>query len=374
LAAEGGRGEGFALVILDGHMPSMDGFEVARRIRGTPELAGATIMMLTSGSQLGDVARCRELGIASSLVKPVAQSKLLSAVRQALAGRPAAVRSAPAPIPAAATSEPAELAGRRLRVLVAEDNAVNLMVVMRLLDKRGDEAVVAENGAKAVDAVRQGRFDLVLMDVQMPVMGGFEATAKIRELEHETGGHLPIVGVTAHALKGDEERCLAAGMDAYVSKPVKADALWAAMAKALMSSEPAVASPSIENDGHRAPDLDEELADLDQDAALANACDDSVLLGRIVRSWLDEAPGRLQAMRAELGRRDTTALEQSAHAVRGSLMLLGALRAAAMAQTLETAASCGRLRELEPALTSLETEIARLAPQFERIVADRRAA
>ncbi len=202
-------------------MPGMDGFAVAERIKKNPKLTGATIMMLTSAGHLGDAARCRELGIAAYLIKPIRQLELLDAMCKALG-------SVPAKQPAAAVDQDRSLSERRpaLRILLAEDNAVNQTLAVRLLEKRGHCVKTAENGRDALAAFSREEFDLVLMDVQMPGMNGFEATAAIRAQERATGAHVPIVAMTAHALKGDEERCLAAGMDAYVSKPIKANVLF----------------------------------------------------------------------------------------------------------------------------------------------------
>ena len=212
------------LVLLDAHMPEMDGFAVAEQIKQDPALAGATIMMLTSGGRPGDITRCRELGIATYLIKPIMQADLLDAILTALstgtlaAGQPA--RDLPIAEPHAAH--------RRLHILVAEDNAVNRRLVVRLLEKRGYLVAAAVNGREALHAMREQEFDLVLMDLQMPEMDGFEVTAEIRRREAALGTHrLPIIALTARALKGDLDRCLAAGMDAYVSKPIEPADLFA---------------------------------------------------------------------------------------------------------------------------------------------------
>jgi two-component system sensor histidine kinase/response regulator len=208
------------LVLLDAHMPEMDGFALAERIKEAPELAGATIMMLSSAAQLGDAARCREVGIECYLTKPVKQSDLLRALQKALGSVPANARR---PVVALQRS------ARPRRILLAEDNVVNQRLAVRLLEKWGHTVVVAPNGRKALDALAGGSFDLVLMDAQMPEMSGFEATAAIRERERATGGHIWIVAMTAHALAGDRERCLRAGMDGYVAKPLQAQVLFDAI-------------------------------------------------------------------------------------------------------------------------------------------------
>jgi len=219
-------GRPFALVLIDARMPQMDGFTLVEQIRGRKEWAVPTMMMLTSAGQRGDAARCRELGVAAYVTKPIAADELLEAVRTVMRAKPRAV--APA---ALVTRHSLREAATGLRILVAEDNVVNQQLAVRLLQKRGHQVTVAANGREALDALANGDFDLVLMDVQMPEMGGLEATVAIRQQEEATGRHIPIVALTAHAMKGDEERCLAAGMDAYLSKPVKASELYAAIEK-----------------------------------------------------------------------------------------------------------------------------------------------
>jgi two-component system, sensor histidine kinase and response regulator len=220
----------YSLVLLDAMMPVMDGFELAEAIKQQPRLAGATIMMLTSADRQGDAARCRELGVAAHLIKPIKQSDLLNSLQQVL-GLPAAdVRK-----PAEALLESAELAAvappaRSLHVLLAEDNAVNQRLALRTLEKHGHTVVVASTGKEALAALDWQTFDLILMDVQMPEMDGFEATVAIRAREQTTGRHVPIVAMTAHAMQGDRERCLEAGMDGYVAKPIQAKELLRAIA------------------------------------------------------------------------------------------------------------------------------------------------
>ncbi len=210
-------GSPFALVLLDAMMPEMDGFTLARRIKQETDLTVATLMMLSSANRGEDAARCRELGVAAYLTKPVRQSTLLDAIMTSLSPSVSVVGQAPLAALPPASGE----ARRTLRFLLAEDNAVNQRLAVSLLEKRGHQVVVVSNGRDAVAALDEGRFDAVLMDVQMPEMDGFEAAAVIRARDAERGGHTPIVAMTAHALLGDRERCLAAGLDAYVAKPLR---------------------------------------------------------------------------------------------------------------------------------------------------------
>jgi len=222
----------FALLLTDANMPEMDGFTLVERIRQQADLRKITIMMLTSAGQRGDAARCRELGIAAYLVKPIGQSQLLDAIMDVL-GTTAETADEPRLVTRHSLRE-----GRpSLRILVAEDNAVNQKLASRLIEKRGHTVVVVSNGLEALEALEKQSFDLVVMDVQMPEMDGFEATAAIREREKSSGKHLPIMAMTAHAMAGDRERCLAAGMDGYVSKPIQAKELFEAVEKLIPVSE-----------------------------------------------------------------------------------------------------------------------------------------
>jgi CheY-like chemotaxis protein len=217
-------GTDFALLLVDAQMPDMDGFTFVERVRQQADLRKITIMMLTSVGQRGDAARCRELGIAAYLVKPIVQSQLLDAILNVLGTK--AEQAHPAPL---VTRHSLREGHRSLRVLLAEDNAVNQVLASRLLEKQGHTVVVAGDGRKALEALEKQKFDLVVMDVSMPEMDGFEAAAAIRAKEGRTGSHIPIIAMTAHAMKGDRERCLAAGMDAYISKPIQASELFQAI-------------------------------------------------------------------------------------------------------------------------------------------------
>jgi len=209
-------GKSFPLILLDAQMPEMDGFALAESIKRKPEWGAATIMMLSSAGQRGDAKRCREIGVAAYLTKPVGQDELLRAILTALGGR-----AAPETPSAVVTRHLLREKSHQLRILLAEDNAVNQKLAVRLLEKRGHAVTVAWNGKEVVAAFQKHTFDLVLMDVQMPEMDGFEATAAIREAEKLSGNHLPVVAMTAHAMVGDRERCLAAGMDDYLTKPIR---------------------------------------------------------------------------------------------------------------------------------------------------------
>ena len=221
-------GEPFQVMLTDSEMPEMDGFTLAENVKQHPKLGRSTIIMLTSSGQRGDAARCRKAGLAGYLTKPIRQAEVRQAILRALGQASRVAASPPAPLitrHSLREGKPAE----GLRVLLAEDNPVNQHLAQRLLEKRGHTVTVANNGREALALLASHNFDLVLMDVQMPEMDGFETTAAIRAIEQKTGQHLPIIAMTAHAMKGDEERCLQAGMDSYVAKPVQAQQLFLAI-------------------------------------------------------------------------------------------------------------------------------------------------
>jgi two-component system sensor histidine kinase/response regulator len=219
-------GQDFPLILLDGHMPEMDGFALAERIRRELGSFGSTVMMLTSAGRLGDAARCRELGVSGYLGKPVLQGELLEAICRILGNEPEERTLAPLITRHALR----ELKGRS-RVLLAEDNAVNQTLAVRLLERRGFTVSVVCDGRAALQALEREDFDFILMDVEMPELDGFQVTAAIREKEKLAGGHIPVIAMTAHVLKGDQDRCLSAGMDGYVSKPIRTSELMAAIEK-----------------------------------------------------------------------------------------------------------------------------------------------
>ena len=229
------RGTPFDLVLLDVNMPGMDGFSTAEQLKSLTGTASPTIMMLTSSDQMGDAVRCKAIGVASYLVKPVRQSALRDAIVKAMsqaAQATAAVKVSPKPGPQ----------GQCFRVLLAEDNLVNQRVAIGILKKAGHSVTLARNGIEALAALGVAPFDIVLMDMQMPEMSGSQAITAIREREQQTGGHMPIVALTAHALKGDRERCLDHGADGYVAKPVSPQTLFAEIAEVLANARTATSS------------------------------------------------------------------------------------------------------------------------------------
>jgi CheY-like chemotaxis protein len=218
------QGTPFAVIMLDAQMPGMDGFQVAAKIKRDMRLARSAVIMLTSAGFRGDAARCRELGIRAYLTKPIKRADLLQAIKTVLGSKAVDGEN-----PAIVTIHSIRENRARLKILLAEDNPVNQTLAVRLLEKRGHEVVVSENGKVALEALDKQNFDLVLMDIQMPQMNGLQATTAIRRGELASGKHIPIIAMTAHAMAGDKERCLEAGMDGYISKPIRVEDLFSAI-------------------------------------------------------------------------------------------------------------------------------------------------
>jgi len=300
------RGDPFHLALTDALMPDTDGFTLGQQVKADDRIAGVTLIMLTSADLPRGRARAAVSHFAGYLTKPVKQSDLLDAILTAFAPkaphRPAS-RNAP---------RPRRSAHRRLRILVAEDNPTNQKLVVTLLTQRGHEVIKVGNGRLAVERAVADRVDVVLMDVQMPEMGGFEATEAIRAHERAHGGHVPIVAMTAHAMAGDRERCLAAGMDDYVSKPLRVDELFATIDRVCGVAGPP--APVIEVPVETAP----TGALVDADAVLASFGGNRAVLRDVIAVFLDDAPVMMKAVEDALAGGDAAALASAAHALKGS--------------------------------------------------------
>lgn len=310
------EGAPYQLVLLDCHMPGMDGFTVTERTRSESGAAQPIILMLTSGAQHGDLERCRQLGIAQHLVKPVRQQELFDSIKQALGGT-----LEPEPLPALVRQAAPE-SGAPLRILLAEDNSVNQKLAELLLQKLGHSVYVVGNGRLAVEALARERFDMVLMDVQMPEMGGFEATAVLREREKATGRHTPVVAMTAHAMKGDREKCIEAGMDDYISKPISSSDLEAMLQKFT---------------GRAVGPEQEQTAPLavDRDGFLNRVGGDFELMREVVEAFAVESPKLFAEMRSAIAALNFRALEHAAHAYKGAISVFSTAPAITLAADLE---------------------------------------
>jgi len=329
-------GTPFDLAILDAQMPDQDGFELATVIRADAQLARTRLLILTSAGQRGDGERCRQLGIQAYLTKPIARADLIEAVGTVLAGAPSAEGVA-----GLVTRHSIAESRHTLRILLAEDNPVNQQVATAMLLKRGHQVDVVANGREAVDAVGAERYDLVLMDIQMPEMDGFEATAQIRALPQR--GTLPIIALTAHALSGERERCLARGMSGYLAKPFKAHELFAVVeGRGPDGTEPAAPAP---------PPVDvAAFRRTMEEAGAAEAVDG------ILATFVETLPQRLDALAAATAGDTAEPIERAAHAFKSAAATIGARHLAALLEQIEAAARDGDVARARDKLESVRRE------------------
>ena len=361
------NGTPFRLMLLDGHMPGMDGFEVAARVKQDPQLHGAEVILLTSAGRSEDVARAKAVGVAAALSKPVKQSELWDAIVTAL-NVPGQQKTRGASPSAAARTR--ARARRPLRVLLAEDNPVNQEVALRLLERRGHSVIVAENGKQALTAIERHKFDLVLMDVQMPEMGGLEATQLIREKEKSTGEHLPILAMTAHAMQGDRERCIAAGMDGYLAKPIDPKSFLQTVEGISQRATRSETTP--QEAGSRDASSNAPRA-LDTKALLEWFSGNRKLLRSIVKTFRDDCPRMMARIRSALAANDANLLADGAHALKGSVGNFGPTAALDTTRKMEKIARQGKLDGAWELYATLEDEIALLLPALHAIGAQKRA-
>jgi PAS domain S-box-containing protein len=345
------KNQPFAILLLDGHMPEMDGFDVAATIHNDPRYENLKIIMLTSAGLPDDVSRCRRLGISEYLTKPVKQSELFDVIITALGEAP--IEKAPPP-----KKRKGARSKRRLQVLIAEDNQVNQLVATRIFEKLGYEVTVVSNGRETVGAVQNRRFDLVAMDVQMPEMDGLEATAAIREWEKTTGTHTLIVAMTAHAMKGDRERCLACGMDGYASKPIRMEELQDVIDE-LTQSERSIKVPE--------PTSDSEADVIDEATLLAGIDGNRQILREIVRLFLVDYPQRLAEIKQAINRGDREAVARAAHTLKGAAGNFAAQKVSAAAQNMEAVGKSGDLSVAKQSFLTLESELALLGARLRKL-------
>jgi two-component system sensor histidine kinase/response regulator len=373
-------GEGFPLVLTDAQMPEVDGFMLVQKIKANPKIAGSTLMMLSSAAQLSDAQRCRQLGVSAYLTKPIKQSELFDTIVLLLCPGDdlrEQVRKIKADFgPSENEDTP------RYQILLAEDNPVNQRVASGILEKHGHTVTAVENGAEALKALAMQRFDLVLMDLQMPEMDGFAATAAIREKEATTSGHLPIVAMTARAMKGDRECCLAAGMDGYISKPVNPKELLSAIGGLLTkprSSENSTTGnhQSLENaDMNASPNkpshaagagepAHENLPAVDFETLLERVENDTTLLEEMIGLYLDSSPRLLTEIESGVQRQDALGVQRAAHALKGALQNLSAAPCAERALVLEQMGRAGQLTSADRTLLELKEELDRLRTELQ---------
>jgi two-component system sensor histidine kinase/response regulator len=349
------------LSVVSASLPGDDAFALADAIRMA---TGSTIVMvLTSLEQSEGAVRCREVGIGAYVTKPVKPQRLVDAARAALslahdAGEPS---SAPKK----------KRIGRALKVLVAEDSAVNRKLFHRILEKHGHEVTTVADGGAAFEAATTRSFDVALMDIQMPVMDGLEAAQSIRKAEKKKGSHLPLIAVTAHAMRGDRERCIKAGFDGYVVKPVEVDALFAEIERLVPDSQAimtATLPPPRRSSDHARAAVTSESAIFDPAVAMKRAGDDAELAKELAGLFLEECPKWLADLKRGLDVRDAQLATRAAHTIKGAVDHWGARRAFDLALRLERLGRDEKLEEARPVVTELEAALRALFPALRTFI------
>jgi CheY-like chemotaxis protein len=336
-------GAAFSLVLVDANLQDMEDFTLAKAIKQDSELAETRIVLITSSGHAGDAARCRELGISAYLVKPVDQTTLRRAVSACFENSSSGEDSS-----SLVTRHSLRERRVSLRILLAEDNTMNQILAERIIRKHGHAVSVVNNGREAVAAFEKNEFDLILMDIQMPEMSGLEATAAIRQKEKATGTHIPIIAMTAFAMKEDKERCLAGGMDAYISKPIERAVLFETMER--------LTGVAGEDNVVRSEEQDKGPV-FDDKAVMEYVGGDVELLEKIVAIFLSEYPDRLGDIRKAIVDQDAKKLEFAAHSLKGSLANLFAQRSAEQAGKLEQMGRESSFAGAEGACAALEKEL-----------------
>jgi two-component system sensor histidine kinase/response regulator len=369
-AADGG--EPYDVAIVDMHMPGMDGLELASRIKAEPAIASTQLILLTSSGQRGEAEQARRVGFAAYLTKPVRQSRLYDAIVTVM-GYPAGKAPARPREPSIVTSpEGVEARSRerrrRAHVLVAEDNFVNQKVAVKMLERLGYQADVVGNGVEALEALSRVRYAAVLMDVQMPEMDGYEATAEIRRREENSGRRTPVIAMTANAMQGDREKALEAGMDDYVPKPVKPEELeevlqrWISEKRNPKEESREKLSGAAADDGSVGPESEEGLLDRSLLARLRELQEEGEpdILSELIELFLTEVPPQLVALREAAEAGDAHSVEWIAHSLKGSCGNMGAIGMETLCQELE---QMGRAKDL----TAAPARISRLEREFGRV-------
>jgi two-component system sensor histidine kinase/response regulator len=350
------EGAPFSVVLLDQNMPGMDGYEVAEKIRLLANKEQLLILILSSAPASIEPARLKKLGIERTLIKPLRRATLYEAIRHGLK-LPLLSEETHTPL---AKNEQAHV----LRLLLVEDNRVNQKLATRLLEKMGHRVTLAVNGREALALLKPDSFDLVLMDIQMPVMGGVEATQKIREAERQSGGHVPIIAMTAHAMAGDADKYLSAGMDGYISKPVRAGFLRAEIDRLAQSHTAAPPGP-IQQEEKNVP-----IAIIDLTELLARVENDRELMRELLLIFKEEFPRHLQDLRAAVDSLDCEKVATAAHTLKGMLANLAASAAAGAAARLEQIGRSREVTQIQEAFVALENASKELLSQLDMCMAE----
>jgi len=346
------EGAPFPILLLDQHMPEMGGYEVAQEIRGMDITEQPAIIILSSATGFADQQRARKLGIKRRLLKPLRRATLMEAICHGLR-LPASPESSPIPLTRKRGSSP-------LHLLLVEDNLVNQKLVLSLLEKMGHRATLAANGREALAALKRQKFDVVLMDIQMPVMGGVEATQRIREAEQNSGTHMPIIAVTAHALAGDAEKYLSAGMDGYVSKPIRTSVLRSEIGRLTGGSGERWPQPAAKEGGREMANSKFDYREL-----LSRVENDRELMRELVGIFKEEFPRHHQALWEAVQKRDAERIASEAHKLKGMLSNLAANEASGAAASLEELARSGKTAEIEEAFSSFDRTASELLREMD---------
>jgi signal transduction histidine kinase/CheY-like chemotaxis protein len=346
-ATENGAAE-IRVAIVDTDMPGMDGFELARQIKASECRTCKLIMMLTSPVNLPDQERSAELGIAGCILKPIHKPDLMKALTHAVAGTASEIEQR-------GTLEDPTCPG--IPILLVEDNPVNQKVVARMLEKLGHTVTIVQNGREALSIVQSQKFELIFMDLQMPEMDGLTATQQIREREKQTGAHIPIIAMTAHAMQTDRQRCLDGGMDGYLEKPVTSQSL---ERKILLTLD---CRPNVEEDRR---DIETPVSGWSYRRALLRTGDDEDLLWELIEIFLQECPAKLTELQRGIESRQAKLVENAAHALKGELSCLDLPELAAIARRLEMMGQDRKLEQASSVFLMLKTGISRVLEQMQQ--------
>ena len=358
-------GNPYRLVLLDMQMPELDGFDVAAMMKSTPSGEEMKIIMLSSVGQRGDPVRCRKAGISGYLSKPVKQSDLLDAIMMTMDRHFEEKKTV-------ITRHTVHEARERLKILLAEDNLVNQILAIKLLETRGHQVTLVSNGREAVDAFKKDSFDLILMDIQMPEMDGFEATGKIRALEQQSAsnrqpatGNIPIIAMTAHAMKGDREKCFEAGMDDYVSKPINPEALFNAINKVIRESRMEKEEKHTPSTGVCAP-FSPRTFDLPK--AMETVLGKKDLFQEIADLFLRKLPDDMAKIRDGVAENDAGVLEHASHSLKGAVGNFCAVEAFEAAYRLEKLGREGKMDTVKEELSKLERVLNELTTEMKVVL------
>jgi signal transduction histidine kinase/DNA-binding response OmpR family regulator/HPt (histidine-containing phosphotransfer) domain-containing protein len=358
------------LLISDVHMPEMDGFQLVETLRNHELLRDIPIILLTSGGRHGDVTRSRELCVSSYLIKPTKQSELLSAI----------VTSARMPEKVVQRADAEDLSLPKMKILLAEDGVANQKVAFGLLDTWDHDVTLAVNGEEAIKFWQADTFDAVLMDIQMPKVNGLQATQRIRELEVGTGRHTPIIAMTAHAMKGDRAKCIEAGMDDYLSKPVRRQQLHRVLSSfCVQDSSPEDTLPAVTGEAEPQPaqeaqpssdngkaNADDEMPVIDWKEAMANVADDKDLFIAVKDSAMEEIPGLVPKLIEAIDQGNAPESQRFAHTIKGAARVIAATKTMSVALQIEQAARRGDLDAARDSLGDLQAAIDELVETLNR--------